>query len=193
MKERRKILIGIGISGVILVLLGILITTTTRKKGKIPEVVRQEEGAGAREKVEERKEPDVQREGKTALPVEVVEFGWRPVSRTIPVSGFIWEWATELENKTPLNIKVAIKFQLLDENDTILAKALGGDDLGPGERKIIIGRAAADDRIMNTRKMKVELEVSPSTTKNSPEDIQKNWIWSTPFEIKKERNLGYQQ
>jgi len=187
-------LIGLGISGVILVLLGILITTITRKKEKIPEVVRQEEGAEpGREKFEEEKEPNIQREEKTALPVEVVEFGWRPVSRTIPVSGFIWEWATELENKTPLTIKVAIKFQLLDENDAILAKALGGDDLGPGERKIIIGRAAADDRIMNTRKMKVELEVSPSTTKNSPEDIQKNWIWSTPFEIKKERNLGYQQ
>ncbi len=143
------------------------------------------------EKKKKENEAIQRKKEKISIPLEIIEFGWRPVSRTLPNPGFIWEWAVELENKTPLHLKLIIKFELLDENGNLVGESIGGEDLAPEERKIVIGKASSSDRIMMTRKMRVSVKASPSNRKNTPEEIEESWRWETPFEVSEEKELGF--
>ncbi|GBD03655.1 hypothetical protein HRbin19_00952 [bacterium HR19] len=127
-------------------------------------------------------------EGESTLqerPVEVFRHGWRVVERTMPKEAYIWEWAVEVENKTNLYLVVFIKYVIFDGEGKILAEAIGGEELNPKERKIIVGRAVAEKILQNARRSELQMKVSPSRKKNSPEEIIENWKWKEPYEIDK--------
>ena len=194
MRERKKIFT----LGVVVIIISVFFTlfwifrNGEEKKVDVeaPEVnVKQEEPVPTEKKKEEAEV--IPQKKIDDIPVKIIEFGWRPISRTLPNPGFIWEWAVELENKTPLHLKLIIKFELLDENGNLVGESIGGDDLAPGERKIIIGKASSSYRIIMARKVRVSVKVSPSNKKNTPEEIEENWKWRTPFEVSEEKELGF--
>jgi hypothetical protein len=118
-------------------------------------------------------------------PVEVFRHGWRIVQKTMPKEAYIWEWAVEVENKTNLHLVVFIKYVIFDVQGNILATAIGGEELNPKEKKIIVGRAVAEKILQNAYKSELQMKVSPSRKKNSPEEIIENWKWKEPYEIDK--------
>ena len=195
MEERKKIFS----AGALVVLLLVFFTVIwflikgeeKKEEVGVPEVEEKDTQVRAPQKKEKKGEIKQNRRKISGTPLEIIEFGWRPVSRTLPNPGFIWEWAVELENKTNLHLKLIIKFELLDENGNLVGEAVGGEDLAPEERKIVIGRASSSDRIIGAKKVKVSIKVSPSNMKNTPEEIEENWKWRTPFEVSKEKELGF--
>lgn len=117
----------------------------------------------------------------TSEPIRVAKFGWKPIAKTIPVAGYIWEWAVEVTNLTPVTITVQITYELKDENQVVVAKGIGGDNLLPYETKIIIGRASSDESIERARKQSVKVMSSPSSGK---EEIINIWTWPDPYVVK---------
>lgn len=181
MEKRRRFFIFLSLSLLALVVLFFFLLRNREFLGGGEEVITEE--------VQKLKEEEQKlEEGKSTLqeePVEVFRHGWRIVQKTMPKEAYIWEWAVELENKTNLYIVVFIKYVIFDGQGNILAEAIGGEELNPKEKKIIVGRAVAEKILQNARKSELQMKVSPSRKKNSPEEIIENWKWKEPYEIDK--------
>lgn len=117
---------------------------------------------------------DVEKE----LPIMITKSGWRPISKTMPTEGYIWEWAVEVTNLTPVTVTVQITYHLEDDAGIVLAKSVGGGNLLPYEKKTVIGRAVSPKIIENTKKQKVWLSVTPT---RGNEDVEKVWKWKRPY------------
>lgn len=115
-------------------------------------------------------------EKRETEPVVIKNFGWRPVAKTMPKPGYIWEWAVEIENQSPVTVTVQISYELKDQEDQIVGKGLGGDNIPPKESRIIVGKSSAPESIERARKQIVRIMTSPLVN-----DI--NWIWPNPYEI----------
>ncbi len=133
-------------------------------------------------KIEEKLEGEAQEKITNTAPVEVKRYGWKPIYKTVPTPGYIWEWAVELENKTPLALNIYIKYNLINEEGLIVGEGKGGKLLEGKRVQTIIGQAVAPEEITQTRKVKIEISVSPSRA-NETEDIEKSWYWPDPYII----------
>ncbi len=180
-KRRRNIILALSVVGVVITLVILKVGKFGGRDIPSPEEAKLEEiNKGESENL---REETLEDEKVPSRPVELIKHGWRPIARTLPQAGYIWEWAVELENKTPIAVKVFIKYNLLDGEGKTVAEAYGGDEFQPYEKKIIVGKSASSELIERAEKIKVRIDVSPQ---RQTEDVAKIWVWGNVFQIESE-------
>ncbi|MDW8087207.1 MAG: hypothetical protein RMJ45_04425, partial [Candidatus Calescibacterium sp.] len=120
------------------------------EKGKTEEVAIVEEDS-------KQKDQQIQSE-----PIKVGRFGWRPIAKTVPKPGYIWEWAVEITNQTPVTLTVQITYELEDQDGISVGRGIGGENIPPNESRIIVGQSSSPEQIENARRQRVRIMASPS-------------------------------
>lgn len=170
MEKKEKTIRNLIILAVVGVIVILVLFLVIRKETPHPKAKQKEKKPPTEEIITEKeKKSEIKAE-----PIKVGRFGWKPVAKTSPVPGYIWEWAVEITNQTPLTLAVQITYELLDENNLVVGKAIGGENLEPKEGKIIIGRASTGPELENARKQRIKIKSSP---------VNGEWDFPTPYEI----------
>lgn len=171
MNRTRKYLL------VLLVSLTLLITIYLISRTSEDGERKKEEITGTHSETETRTETKSRTEEKLkSAPILVKNFGWKPIARIIPKPGYVWEWAVEIENQTPVTLVVQITYELEDENEQVVGMGLGGDNIPPKESRIILGKASAPENIEKARRQKVKVMASPLVKGTE-------WNWENPYRI----------